>query len=106
MNAGQVTGVRELKGRVQAKVCLGSDVKLGYAYTMVETTSPKVLAALTALKDALREDALEMVERTQAAHIQRLQDTIDRQRGQILRLQEDSSTGKGSVEPLRKSGVR
>jgi hypothetical protein len=57
MQAGEVRAVRELTNRVQATVCLGRDVHYGYANITIETRSPKVMAALQSLKDALREEA-------------------------------------------------
>lgn len=58
MRTGQVAGVRELTGpRVQARVCLGATVKDGYAVITVESSSDEVLAALDALKVALKRDA-------------------------------------------------
>lgn len=57
MRAGEVRAVRELTGRVQAEVCLGADATLGYATIKVETSSPAVMAALAALKQALRDEA-------------------------------------------------
>lgn len=54
---GEVRNVRELRRGVQAEVCLGADVKHGSAIITVETTDPEVMAALAALKTALRNAA-------------------------------------------------
>lgn len=57
---GQVRGVRELTGRVQAEVCLGSSTKHGYAAITIESSSAPVRKALDALKKALRDEAFEL----------------------------------------------
>lgn len=61
MRTGQVGAVRELAGRVQAKVCLGADVKHGYAIITIETNSPEVQAAMKNLKDVIRKEAHQFV---------------------------------------------
>lgn len=54
---GEVSAIRELssKGnhRVQAQVCIGSDVEKGTAVVTVEVRTPEVLAALADLKAAI-----------------------------------------------------
>ncbi len=62
---GEVRQVRELKRGVQAHVCLGSSAQHGSAVVMVTSTSPKVMAALAALKEAIKEDALALYQSIQ-----------------------------------------
>jgi len=57
---GQVRGIRELRDRVQAEVCLGSSTTHGYAAITIESSSPAVRDALVKLKDVLRDEAFEM----------------------------------------------
>lgn len=61
MKPGEVRAVRELTTGVQAQVCLGADVKHGYANMTVVCSSLKVLRALDDLKDALREEGMSYV---------------------------------------------
>lgn len=69
---GEVRQVREMakRGTVQAYVCLGASVTHGSATVIVETSSPKVRAAMSALKAAIREDALALYQAIQADHPQ------------------------------------
>lgn len=67
---GEVRQVRELKRGVQAHVCLGASVTHGSAVVVLETASPKVMAAMAALKDALREDALALYQAIQEDHLE------------------------------------
>lgn len=57
---GQVRGVRELIGRVQAEVCLGSSTEHGYAAITIESNSPAVHKAMENLKAVLRHEAFEL----------------------------------------------
>jgi len=57
---GQVRGVRELTGRVQAEVCLGSSTEHGYAAITIESSSPAVAKAMENLKRVLRDEAFEL----------------------------------------------
>lgn len=57
---GQVRAVRELTGRVQAEVCLGSSSQHGYAAITIESSSPAVRKALEALHDVLRTEAFDL----------------------------------------------
>jgi predicted outer membrane protein len=54
---GEVTAVRELKGRVQAQVCIASSPTHGSAVVRVETSSAEVQAALLALKRAISKES-------------------------------------------------
>lgn len=69
---GEVRQVREMakRGTIQAHVCLGASATHGSAVVIVETGSPKVRAALAALKAAVREDALELYRNILADHPQ------------------------------------
>lgn len=56
---GDVQSIRELSGsRVQARVCLGSDPRLGSVVMSYEARSPEVLEALQNLKLAISHEAL------------------------------------------------
>ena len=57
---GQVRSVRELAGRVQAEVCLGSSTTHGYAAITIESSSPAVHDALAKLHAVLRDEAFEL----------------------------------------------
>lgn len=57
---GQVRGVRELTGRIQAEVCLGSSTQHGYAAITIESSSPAVHKAMDNLKAVLRKEAFEL----------------------------------------------
>jgi hypothetical protein len=59
--AGEVTQVRELKRGVEAHVCLGASTEHGTAVVVHASTSPRVMAALQALKNALREDTADLL---------------------------------------------
>lgn len=64
MRPGSVSSVRELGGgnpRVQAEVCIAMDSVHGSAVVRVETKSPKVMAALEALKVAIRDEGQQMM---------------------------------------------
>lgn len=67
---GEVRQVREMakRGTVQAQVCLGASAQHGSAVVTIETSSPAVVKALTALKDALRADALNLYQLIQEDH--------------------------------------
>ena len=55
---GDVRAVRELREGVQAEVCLGASAEHGSAVVRVTTKSPAVQEAMTALKEAIRVEAL------------------------------------------------
>lgn len=57
---GQVRGVRELTGRIQAEVCLGSSTQHGYAAITIESSSPAAVKAMENLKKVLRDEAFEL----------------------------------------------
>ncbi|NUP75913.1 MAG: hypothetical protein HOV97_06020 [Nonomuraea sp.] len=57
IRVGETRNVRELKRGVQAHVCLGSDAEHGSAVVVVESSSPRVMAALSELKTAIAEEA-------------------------------------------------
>lgn len=58
---GAVRAVRELSTGVQAQVCLGADVKHGYAIITVVAKSPEVQEAMADLKAALQKEAHDYV---------------------------------------------
>lgn len=58
---GEVRYLREVRGKVQAQVCLGASVARGSAIVQVETASPRVLALLAKLKAAVAEETRGMV---------------------------------------------
>lgn len=58
---GEVSGVRELKGRVQASVCIAATPTHGAATVRVETSSAEVQAALLNLKMAISKEAQQIL---------------------------------------------
>lgn len=65
---GDVRAVRELREGVQAEVCLGASAEHGSAVVRVTTKSAAVQEAMTALKDAIRAEALALCQTIVAEH--------------------------------------
>lgn len=69
ISRGDVKSIRELSGdKVQAQVCLGSDVRLGSAIVQVELTSAGVREALQNLRDVIAAEALSITAGVIEAH--------------------------------------
>lgn len=58
---GEVRAIRQLSRGVQAQVCLGATARKGSAVVTVDCDSPKVMEALKALQEAVREETFALV---------------------------------------------